>query len=254
MHPDQHIVVTCNNCHQQFTGKYCSHCGQKATAGKLSLHEVWHDLVHAFVHADKGILRLSIDIMIRPAKVYHGYFKGKRKTYFSPVMFFLLLAGIYVIMGEKLWDWEDHITGRHDEFGRLLHRLEKERFLIFMPVISLITWGLFYKRYNFAESLTFWFFCSGATFIAGILGYIPQFIWVQHRDVIRYWADWIVFGMILWHVFVVFYKKDWWSGIRCVLLAVICYFLLVYAFALLAYREGVPLELNPWQILKSIFT
>lgn len=246
-------MQTCNNCHQTFEGKYCRHCGQKASVGRLDLHTLWHELTHAITHADKGILKLTKDLLVVPKKVYTNYFRGKRKTYFSPVMFFLIMAGLVVVLGEKLWDFEDHITGRNDEFGRILHRYEKIRFVIFIPLISLLTWLFFYKKYNLAESITFWFFCMGIISFFGILSYLPEIIFIKHRDTIRYFADWLIMIVMFSHIFKVFFEQTWWSGIKCFLLGFISYVSLAYIFLLLAYYKGLDINFNLWHLLKDIF-
>jgi Protein of unknown function (DUF3667) len=246
-------MQTCNNCHQSFEGKYCRHCGQKASVGRLDLHTLWHELTHAITHVDKGLIKLTKDLLVAPKKVYTGYFSGKRKTYFSPVMFFLIMAGLVVILGEKLWDFEDYITGRNDEFGRILHRYEKIRFVIFIPLISLLTWLLFYKKYNLAESITFWFFCMGTISFFGILSYLPEVIFIKHRDTIRYFADWLIMIVMFIHIFKVFFERTWWSGIKCFLLGFISYISLAYIFLLLAYYKGLDIDFNLWHLLKDIF-
>jgi hypothetical protein len=185
--------------------------------------------------------------------VYTSYFSGKRKTYFSPVMFFLIMAGLVVVLGEKLWDFEDYITGRNDEFGRILHRYEKIRFVIFIPLISLLTWLFFYKRYNLAESITFWFFCMGTISFFGILSYLPEAIFIKHRNTIRYFADWLIMIVMFIHIFKVFFERTWWSGIKCFLLGFISYISLAYIFLLLAYYKGLDIDFNLWHLLKDIF-
>ncbi len=246
-------MQTCNNCHQSFQGKYCANCGQKASVGRLNMHTLWHELTHAITHADKGFLKLSKDLLITPSKVYAGYFNGKRKTYFSPVMFFLITVGLIVFLGERLWDLEDYITSRNDEFGRILHRYEKFRFIIFIPVITFITWAFFYKKYNLAESFTFWFFCLGTISFIGLLTYIPQAIFIRNRDTVGYFADRLVVIVMFIHIFKVFFTKTWWSGIKCLLLGIIAYILLAYAYLLFAYYKGLNVDFGLWNLLKDIF-
>ena len=242
-------MQTCNNCHQPFNGKYCTHCGQKATVGRLSLHEVFHELVHAFTHAEKGILRLSKELLISPRKMYMSYFSGKRKTYFSPVMIFLLAIGLLIFLGDRLWDLEHSLTNKPYAFERLINRLDKVRYLIFIPLISLLTWLFFYKRFNVAECLTFWFFCLGLVNIFGIISCLPQFLFMKYRHPINYFSDWIVWIIILTHIFIVFFNRTWWSGIKCFILALSMYILLSYISLLLAYSKGLSIDFNFWHVV-----
>lgn len=42
--------ATCANCAMPLTGRYCAHCGQKATALRPTLHDAVHEAVHEFAH------------------------------------------------------------------------------------------------------------------------------------------------------------------------------------------------------------
>jgi Protein of unknown function (DUF3667) len=247
-------MQNCNNCSNDVQGKYCSHCGQKAGVGRLSLHEIFHELVHSVTHTEKGILKLTKELFIRPRRVYNGYFLGKRKTYFSPVMFFLLAIGLLIFFGDKLFDREMELTGdKNLVFQKFLHHYQKIRYLIFIPVISTITWLFFYQRYNFSECLVFWFFCTGFISVVEIFSYLPQYFFVHHRYVIRYITDWLAWLIILWHLLLVFSGRQLRGVIKSVFLAVLAYFILVYILNYFAYLNGIDYSFNPVRIFKEVF-
>src|SRR5688572_7885209 len=81
---------------------FCSNCGQKADTHRLSFHDLWHDAIHYFTHADKGIFHLLKGLATRPGRVAQEYIDGKRKMYFKPLNFFLIVAGIVVFMTSTL--------------------------------------------------------------------------------------------------------------------------------------------------------
>lgn len=81
---------------------FCPQCGQKADTHRISLHEITHDAIHYFTHADKGIFHLIKALAAHPGKVASEYIAGKRKTYFKPLNFFLIVAGIVVFMTTTL--------------------------------------------------------------------------------------------------------------------------------------------------------
>lgn len=248
-------MPVCNNCHQNFEGKYCSHCGQKAGVGRLTLHEVFHDVIHAFTHAEKGILRLTKELLITPGKVYNGYISGKRKSYFSPVMFFLLTIGLLIFLNGKVSDYENHITHRNDEFNKYLYQhYQKLRYLVCIPIIGLISWLFFYKRYNLAETLSFWFFCLGLACVIGIISFLPQMIFIPHRDTVRYIFDWISWIVVVIHIFIFFFNRSWWSAAKCVLLGILYYLILVYIYSYLASQEGFPVSYNLFDIIRQVFS
>lgn len=81
---------------------FCAQCGQKAETHRISLHEITHDAVHYFTHADKGIFHLLKALTKYPGKVAREYIDGRRKTYFKPLNFLLIVAGIVVFMTSAL--------------------------------------------------------------------------------------------------------------------------------------------------------
>ena len=63
MSEDQQLQ--CTNCGNTFTGKFCNRCGQKE-AHRITIAHVAHDLVHVFLHADKGIVPFMKRLLIHP--------------------------------------------------------------------------------------------------------------------------------------------------------------------------------------------
>ena len=90
----------CLNCNKLLRSdeSFCSSCGQKTAIHRLTLHDLLHDTIHYFTHADKGIFHLLKELAIRPGKVARAYVSGARKKYFSPLNFLLIIAGIVVFM------------------------------------------------------------------------------------------------------------------------------------------------------------
>jgi uncharacterized membrane protein len=90
----------CLNCGSSLTDgqNFCAGCGQRTSIHRLSLHEITHDAIHYFTHADKGIFSLLRELVMEPGKVAREYVEGKRVKYFKPLNFFLIVAGILVFM------------------------------------------------------------------------------------------------------------------------------------------------------------
>ncbi len=89
----------CLNCDLQLTDneKFCPNCGQPTKLHRFTLSHFFHESFHAFTHADKGIFYLLKELAVRPGKVAQEYIGGKRKKYFNPFTFFLMLAAFYVL-------------------------------------------------------------------------------------------------------------------------------------------------------------
>lgn len=247
-------MPVCNNCHQSFDGKYCSHCGQKGSVGRLSMHEVFHDLFHAITHAEKGLVRVLKELLFSPRSLYRNYFSGKRKSYFSPVTFFLLVMGLALFLGEKLLQYDSSVTLYKNDVETILFRFQKIRYLIFIPLMALLTLLFFYKRFNLAECLAFWFFCMGMVVAVEICSYAFQFLFIHQRHLIQYYTDWLVILLIFVHLFAVFGNGRWLTASGCVLLGLSTYFLLVYIYKFLAMLQGYNADLNFWHIIQSVFS
>lgn len=94
-------MSNCLNCNAPLsaTQKFCSECGQKTALKRVNLHDVLHDAIHYFTHADKGIFTLLKSLVVQPGLVAKEYIEGKRKKHFPPLNFFLIVAAVYIVIG-----------------------------------------------------------------------------------------------------------------------------------------------------------
>ncbi len=86
----QHL---CLNCDTQYNGHFCNNCGQKEIH-RYSVSHVFHELVHVFTHADKGIFSFAWNIIKRPGIVAFDLVEGRRKRYFNLFQYLLIIVGI----------------------------------------------------------------------------------------------------------------------------------------------------------------
>lgn len=171
--------TNCLNCNTplQPEQRYCSQCGQQADIHRFSIPHFLHEFFHAFTHTDKGIFHLLKSLATRPGITAREYIQGRRKAYFNPFTFFLIVMGIYVLadvaFSKHVPEQEPdqrilaHIPtaeGKQQYIG-MLHRgnnvryfMEKKANIVAMvavPLIALISWLFFYRRgFNYAEHLT----------------------------------------------------------------------------------------------------
>lgn len=89
---------TCSNCGYSFTDKYCNHCGQKLYTEKdKTVKHFFEEAVHFFTHFDGGFITTLKTVLLKPGKLSLDYCMGKRKPYYKPVSFFLLVVVIYLL-------------------------------------------------------------------------------------------------------------------------------------------------------------
>lgn len=174
MHTDN-----CLNCQAplQPDQRFCSQCGQQAVVHRFSMPHFLHEFFHAFTHTDKGIFHLLKCLATRPGPTAREYIQGKRKAYFSPFTFFLIVMALYVFVDPfyiravpaaapdpAVLASIPTAEGRESYLG-LLHRVnEVQHFLttkanivamVAVPLFALISWLFYYRRgFNYAEHLT----------------------------------------------------------------------------------------------------
>lgn len=85
----------CKNCHQTFSGNYCSNCSQSAETHRLDIHFIWHDIQHGLFHFDKGIFYSAKELFTRPGHTIREYIEGQRVQHFKPISLIIVLATLY---------------------------------------------------------------------------------------------------------------------------------------------------------------
>jgi len=168
----------CLNCDNEITAtqKFCSHCGQTTHVHRFTLTHFFHEVFHAFTHTDKGIFFLIKELFLRPGIVAKEYIAGKRKKYFNPFTFFLILAAFFVFSSslsgtikKEKQDMPERITKidndekREEAIAIYERALKTQQFfikhgnivaMIAVPFFACYFWLIFYKRkYNYSEHL-----------------------------------------------------------------------------------------------------
>ena len=90
----------CLNCNANLVKaqNFCAKCGQPASTHRFTFKNFFHEGFHAVTHADKGLFYLLKELTLRPGLVAREYIGGKRKKYFNPFTFFLLMMGLFVFV------------------------------------------------------------------------------------------------------------------------------------------------------------
>jgi Protein of unknown function (DUF3667) len=226
-------MKNCKNCNTKHNDKFCKNCGQKAAVGELTLHDVYHETWHAITHTDSGILKLTKDLFIRPKTVYLNYFSGQRKKYFSPVTFFLIMAGILLFVGTKIFDYEDYQLKTLNEYGRYAFYDTKIRALMLLPIEILCTWALSYRQFNLAKNIVFWLYLNGLAFTLQLAFTPVYFLFISHKSTIDSIVTGLTYGLFLWHLISLFGDRK--IG-KILLLILFNHFLIMLNYFIAAYR------------------
>ena len=176
---DNILATNCLNCQTSLAGEehFCPACGQSTKTHRLTIIHFFHEVFHALTHADKGIFHLLKCLAIRPGTTAKEYLQGRRKAYFNPFTFFLLIMGVYVFLNIYSNSSVKTIRPNSAVLASMPTQAAKQKYItrmkrvdtvsrftrnngnilgmIAIPYISLITWLFFRsKHYNYAEHLT----------------------------------------------------------------------------------------------------
>jgi Protein of unknown function (DUF3667) len=196
--------TNCQNCGTAIQGNYCSQCGQATSTGRITFKETVTNFLR-ITFAFEGPLWLTIRLLItNPGKLFREYIGGKRKTYFKPVAFFILIAAIYLIL--RVWINFDPLEGIEDAFnndqGNLAEIFTNSEFVIrLMEVMRLmesninyqllllifsiaISFKLFFsKKYNLAEYTSIGLYITGVYALVRIIAmFFNKFASVEVDD------------------------------------------------------------------------
>ncbi|MBV6443166.1 MAG: hypothetical protein EPGJADBJ_04895 [Saprospiraceae bacterium] len=108
----------CQNCYHPLTykAKFCAHCGQKATDGKIPVSDLMQQLWFRVLHLESRSFRVLWRLFI-PGQVSLDYFSGKRKRYPPPVQFFFVIMFFFLLLVNHLIGDTGHIGFRESEEG-----------------------------------------------------------------------------------------------------------------------------------------
>jgi hypothetical protein len=91
-------TIICKNCDNAFEGQFCSHCGQKHYTDKdKSFKHLADEVLHFLTHFESNFIRTLKTVLTKPGKLSVDYCGGKRKAYYKPISFFLLIVVVYLL-------------------------------------------------------------------------------------------------------------------------------------------------------------
>ncbi|MFT3794746.1 DUF3667 domain-containing protein [Flavobacterium sp.] len=193
------MEAICKNCDTSYSERYnyCPNCSQKTQLHRLSFHDIVHEAVHYFTHADKGLLQLIRDLFTKRGLVAYEYVNGRRKKYFPPLNFFLIIAAVFVFVSmqgtpqekadviqqhPEINKIEDPVKRQHtiavyqrdDKAARFTSKYSNLMAMCSLPLTALIFW-LFYRKnkYNYIEHLVAGIYMTGICLLVYALVIMP---------------------------------------------------------------------------------
>jgi Protein of unknown function (DUF3667) len=188
------MTIVCKNCATHFKGKFCPQCAQKASTGRLQVGNVLHEFWHNLTHTDHSVFSFIKGMIANPGIVIREFIEGKRKKYFNPYTFFILITGILIFITSRLFEYEDSLYKVRNEQGQFLSKHYNLIIICCLPVLAIfikMTFRQYKEKYNYAEWITFFVF----TF--GMINFIQIFIQLLFFPLIKYHFEYAFVSKIL---------------------------------------------------------
>lgn len=273
------LSVTCKNCGNHFSGKFCNACGEKVYTekDKKVLH-LFEEGFHFITHFEGKFFTTLKAVFTRPGKLSSDYCDGLRKKYFKPLSFFLMLVILYLIfpvfegLNMKLKYHEIHgLYGKyaaakvaavmeqkkisHEVLEASFHRAGEKtsKFLLFtiIPFVALASWAMgFKKRKLYFDHFVFTIEMCSFFLLWGFL-LLPLLMWVLSKFTSL--TDFITEGIIsiiiitVYMLYVIiaagrFFHFSWWFRIIYTLLFILSLtFFLEYIYKFILFNIAIHL-------------
>lgn len=131
--------MLCKNCGNEFDGNFCNQCGQKASVTRLTYKSLADNLMHGFLHVDKGFFYTIRMLIINPGKVVIDFINCKRAAYFQPFPLLIILATIYGLFESMINPVKENIEKVSDKMSE-----------VDKPIIELVNFFISHISHNYA--------------------------------------------------------------------------------------------------------
>ncbi len=139
--------MNCKNCQTENHSKYCGNCGQKTLLPSFTISYLTQEIFHSFTHADRSILSYMKGLILHPGRVAREYIlEGKRKKYFNPFTFFLLISGFCIYIQNKTLNLKEELFKLDNEYGRIFLDYFKLFSVFEILILAVICILLFYRK------------------------------------------------------------------------------------------------------------
>ncbi|MDC8002873.1 DUF3667 domain-containing protein [Aureisphaera galaxeae] len=208
---------------------------------KVTFKETFSDVASGLFSFEAPFWRTLKLLFVNPGRLFREYLAGKRKSYFKPVSFFILLTVAHLLIRslldyDPMGDIPDDPNARVNLFreaGQFMVQHINNILFVFVFTLSLFMKLFFYKKYSWAEYMAIAFYLVG---IYIFLGTIHQFF-LKFLDSKMQFLTMVI--MLLYFVYAMislFQKKKFLVGFQALcayVFGTIFYVILGFGLALL---------------------
>ena len=88
----------CLNCNTPLHGHFCSHCGQHDRPLDPTVHDLFHELQHEFLHLDGKIFNTFRLLLFFPGRLSAEFLSGRRARFIGPVRLYLTASLLFFLV------------------------------------------------------------------------------------------------------------------------------------------------------------
>ena len=193
--------MRCLNCNAPYPAlaRFCAHCGQRTDTKRLTLRDIWRELMHAFANVERSPLALLRALLTQPGRVARDYIDGKRRRHYGPFATLTLLVGITTLV-INVMGFHPLVHDRFDAGALdLLNRHFNLLLLVQLPMLGVICAGLFRAaRLTLAEHMVLVAYTLSVRAIPPMLAALMQ--WLRSAPaaptfgmVVAFWIAWYIY-------------------------------------------------------------
>ncbi|MEM7298901.1 MAG: DUF3667 domain-containing protein, partial [Bacteroidota bacterium] len=88
----------CLNCGSTVEENYCANCGQSTSITRITFRETINEFFSSSFALEGPLLSTVRLLIVNPGRLFREFIGGKRKSYYKPVAFFVVLTAAYIIL------------------------------------------------------------------------------------------------------------------------------------------------------------
>lgn len=232
------MAINCRNCESVTQGSYCNNCGQRATIHKVTFKETFKDFIDAVFSVNSPLMLTLKLLIINPGKLFREYLEGKRKTYYKPVPFFILITLVFVLVKALLnYDPMGNIAVVESQnfkeslirnAGIFMAKNINNIIFTFVFTFALVVKLFFFKKHTFAEYLSISFYVIGIYMLVTII----LMFGLQHANPQYKMTPFILMFFYVIYALLSFFQK---KSIITIIKIVFIYFISILLYMIIGY-------------------
>jgi len=192
---------------------------QEVIKERLNIAELTRKFIETITHAEQGIFRLIKELCVKPGVISREYIEGKRKKYFSPIKYLIIVVSISAIMVVNFEGYGIDYEPAFSEESEIDDLIEQKyvnhnyyKYLLFLsiPLAALVTRMVFRNSgNNYAEDLVLNTYVISQVVLFHTIAVTPLLIFSSSLD------DWIILiYLILSGFYTIFAYMQYYRGKR----------------------------------------